>query len=116
MLELTDAQCAQLRRNEHDGFVARVRAELLALFPEQQGERNLELRLTQAHDRALAFGLESPAARTEFLYQEAFAPGFSERPAVAAWLRCSGADPEQRGRDLMALASARLALHQNEVA
>jgi hypothetical protein len=114
MLELTQDQVQQLRQLEHAGFVRRVQIELVTGFAELAGDQNLEQRLLIAHDQALNFGLESAQARTQFLYQEAFAPGFYERPAVSAWLRRAGAEPEQRWRDFMALATARLALDNDK--
>lgn len=112
MLELSEQQLQQMRLHEHAGFVGRVRAELVAQFPELAGDIGLEERLHLAHDRALGFGLESAQARTQFLYQEAFVPGFYEQPAVTAWLRRPGASPEQRWRDFVALADARLGAHE----
>jgi hypothetical protein len=66
----------------------------------------------RAHDRAIGFGLESALARTQFLYQEAFAPGLYEHPAFVAWIKRPGAGPEQRWRDFMALADARLGINE----
>lgn len=107
MLELTEDQLRQLQQHEHDGFVSRVRADLVKEFPEVDSA-GLQQRLLVAHDRALRFGLESPAARTQFLYQEAFAPGFYEQPAIVAWLTKRGQTTEQRWSDFMALAKARV--------
>jgi hypothetical protein len=109
MLELTEDQLQQMRQHEHAAFVSRVRAELVAKFPELANENQLEQRLLAAHDRAISFGLESALARTQFIYQEAFAPGFYEAPAFVAWIKRPGAEPEQRWRDFIALAEARLA-------
>ena len=109
MLELTEGQLLQMRQYEHAAFVGRVRAELVVKFPELASDDQLEQRLLVAHDRAIEFGLEGAQARTQFLYQEAFAPGFYEAPAFVAWIKRPGADPEQRWRDFMALADARLA-------
>jgi hypothetical protein len=114
MLELTEAQLQQMRQHEHAGFVSRVRADLLTRFPDLASDESLQQRLSVAHDRALALGLESAQARTQFLYQEAFAPGFSEQAAVTAWLKRPGASPEQRWRDFMALADTRLGLNDSE--
>lgn len=107
MLELTREQLTQLGQYEHEGFVARVRADVVREFPEVNGE-GLQQRLVVAHDRALKLGLESPQARTQFLYHEAFAPGFYEQPAIAAWLQRPGEHPEQRWRDFVALAGSRV--------
>lgn len=107
MLELTEDQLVQLQRSEHAGFVSRVQANIVREFPEVQDDR-LQQRLLVAHDRALRIGLESPASRTQFLYEEAFAPGFYEHPAISAWLSKPGQPPEQRWADFMALAKARI--------
>lgn len=109
MLELAEDQLQQMRQHEHAAFVGRVRAELVMKFPELATDQGLEQRLLLAHDRAVDFGLESAQARTQFLYQEAFAPGFYDAPAFVAWIKRPGAEPEQRWRDFIALAEARLA-------
>ncbi len=108
MLELTEAQLQQMRRREHAGFVGRVWAEIVREFPELVSDTGLEQRLGIAHDQALALGLDTGAARTQFLYHEAFTPGFSAQPLVINWLQRPGAPVEQRWRDFMALANARL--------
>lgn len=108
MLELTEAQMRQLRQREHADFVGRVRAEIIERFPELRADEGLHQRLLVAHDAALGHGLESARARTQFLYQEAFAPGFYEQPAMASWLRRPGASAEQRWADFRALADARI--------
>lgn len=107
MLELTEEQLRHLQQQEHAGFVSRVRADIVREFTDVDDD-GLRQRLLVAHDRALRLGLESPVARTQFLYQEAFAPGFYEQPAIAAWLTKPGEHPEQRWRDFMALARARV--------
>lgn len=107
MLELSEDQLRLLRDNEDAGFVSRIRSQLVAEFPDVN-DSGLQQRLQMAHDRALYLGLESAESRTQFLYQEAFAPGFYEQPAIAAWLTRPGAPPEQRWRDFMALASKRI--------
>lgn len=112
MLELTEAQLGQMRQHEHAAFVGRVHAELLAKFPELAADEDLHPRLRTAHDRALALGLESGQARTQFLYKEAFTPSFSAQSAVTTWVKRPGASPEQRWRDFMALTDSRLGIHQ----
>lgn len=107
MIELSEEQMNLLLRGENEGFVSRVRAKLMVDFPEV-GDAGLQQRLLVAHDRALQLGLESAESRTQFLYQEAFAPGFYEQPAITAWLTRPGAPPEQRWRDFMALTRARI--------
>jgi hypothetical protein len=110
MLELTEAQLRQMRQHAHAGFVNRVHAELLTAFPELAQDAGLHQRLGVAHERALALGLDSGTARTQFLYQEAFTPGFCKQQPVIAWLTRPGAAPEQRWRDFMALTQVRLGL------
>lgn len=109
MLELTENQVQQMQQHEHAGFVTRVHSGLLTQFPDLASERGLNVRLIAAHVAALEFGLESAQARTQFLYQEALAPGFYRQAAIAAWIKRPGAEPEQRWRDFMALVKARLA-------
>ena len=108
MLELTENQLQQMRQHEHAGFVSRLRAEIVRDFPELSNDADLEHRLGIAHDRAIALGLDSGTSRTQFLYHEAFTPSFSRQPAVTAWIKRPGASAEQRWRDFMALASAKL--------
>ena len=105
MLELTQAQLDQLQRLEHDDFVSRVRVEIVERFPELSSDEGLLLRMRAAHGHALCIGIEDAGQRTQFLYTEAFAPGFYEKPAVAAWLARPGASPAQRWKDFMALSN-----------
>ena len=107
MLELTEDQLRQLRQHEHEGFVSRVRADIVREFPDVDND-GLQQRLLVAHDRALRFGLESSTARTQFLFQEAFAAGFYEQPAIVAWLTRPGEHPEQRWKDFAALTKTRV--------
>lgn len=107
MLELTQEQLDTLRQHEHTAFVSRVKDEIAAQFPDAASPR-LRDQLLQAHDRALQLGLESTEARTQFLYQAAFAPGFYDLPAITHWLSQPGATVEQRWRDFLALATARI--------
>ncbi len=113
MLELTETQLAALRQREHADFVERVRVEIVEKFPELAAVEDLSARLNAAHDQALQWGLESGQARTQFLYQEAFAPGFYKAPAIEAWINRPGAPAEQRWRDFMALVQSRLVPHQD---
>jgi len=108
MLELTQDQIDQLRQGEHEAFVGRVREELVTRYPDLKTDNLLTSRLLAAHRAALAFGLHSPEARTQFLYQESFAPGFYQQSAISAWLRKEGAHPEQRWRDFVAYAAAKM--------
>lgn len=108
MLELTEEQVERLRQREHADFVARLKTALVEKFPELAADDTLQPRLRVAHDWALRMGFESAEARTQLLFQEAFAPGFYEAPAIAAWLTKPGAPIEQRWADLMALADARI--------
>lgn len=107
MIKLSEEQLRRLQALEEADFVFRVHAALVAEFPDV-ATASLPQRLLAAHERALQFGLDSPESRTQFLYQEAFAPGFHDQPAIAAWLARPGAPAEQRWRDFMALAQARM--------
>jgi len=109
MLEFSADQLAQLQQLEHDGFVVRVRDELLRQTPALGADPAFGARLRDAHRQALAWGLHDAQARIQFLHQEAYAPAFHAAPAVRAWLLRPGATIEQRWRDLLALASARMA-------
>lgn len=107
MLELSQEQLRQLQQQEQQGFVYRVRQALVSEFPDVESPA-LQARLERAHEHALRFGLASAEARTQFLYQEAFAPGFYEQAPIRHWLTLPGAEPEQRWRDFQALAFKRV--------
>lgn len=113
MLELTETQLTTLRQREHADFVERVQTEIVEKFPEFAAVEGLSARLNAAHGQALKWGLESGKSRTQFLYQEAFAPGFYKAPAIEAWINRPGAPAEQRWRDFMALVQSRLMPHQD---
>jgi hypothetical protein len=108
MLELTQDQIDQLRQTEHEAFVGRVRDELAAKYPDMKADGRLTARLLAAHRAALALGLQSPEARTQFLYQESFAPSFYQQPAIVAWLTKEGAHPERRWKDFVAYVTAKM--------
>jgi len=61
----------------------------------------LKARLEQAYTQAGTLGFTDGSAITEFLYYEAFAPGFYRQPAISAWLSKPGASVEQRFADLL---------------
>jgi hypothetical protein len=103
MTELSEAQLEHLRQLEHDAYVRRVRDEILAKYPDLASDAGLLRRLIEAHRHALALGLTDGGQRTQFLYTEAFAPGFYQIPTVHAWLTRPGRPIAQQWRDLMAV-------------
>jgi hypothetical protein len=65
-------------------------------------------RLARAYDAAAALGFTDGPTITQFLYYEAFAPGFHREPAIRAWLTKPGQTVEQRFADLVAYMKSRL--------
>lgn len=103
MIELDAAQLAQLHAGEQEDFVRRVHVDLVRKFPEIASKPGLADRLQEANRHALELGLSEPGARTQFLHQAAWTPGFYLAPAVNAWLSKPGVPAEQRWKDFMAL-------------
>lgn len=102
MLKLSEAQLAQLDQLEKLQYVGEVRKNLITEYPELADDGTLRTRLEQAHKHTAALGFSEGAAITEFLYYEAFAPGFYRQPAINSWLTKPGQSIEQRFADLIA--------------
>ncbi|MFP5390735.1 MAG: hypothetical protein ACLGI6_04200 [Gammaproteobacteria bacterium] len=102
MLKLSEAQLAELAHLETLQFLAEVRKKIVTEFPEYADDRNLDTRLEQAHRHALTLGFQDGPSITQFLYYEAFAPGFYRQAAINAWLTKPGYPVEQRLADLVA--------------
>jgi len=101
MLKLSEAQLAQLDHLEKLQYVDEVRKNVLAEHPELSNDGTLKTRLEQAYRHATALGFRDGSAITQFLYYEAFAPGFYRQPAINAWLTKPGQSVEQRFADLV---------------
>lgn len=101
MLKLSEAQLAQLDYLEKLQYVDEVRKSVIAEHLELADDLTLKTRLEQAYRHAAACGFREGAAITQFLYYEAFAPGFYRQPAVNAWLTKPGQCVEQRFADLV---------------
>lgn len=101
MLKLSEAQLAQLDQLEKLQYVGQVRKNIITEHPELADDRTLKTRLEQAYRHAAALGFREGAAITQFLYYEAFAPGFYRQPAINAWLTKPGRSVEQRFADLV---------------
>lgn len=115
MIELDAGQLAQLQASEQEDFVHRVHAELVQTFPELASKPGLGDLLQEANRHALNLGLSDVGARTQFLHQAAWAPGFYRAPAVRAWLTKPGVSVLQQWADFMALLGHKLGLDENDV-
>lgn len=112
MIELDATQLAQLHAGEQEDFVRRVHVDLVRKFPEMASKPGLAERLQESNRHALELGLSESGARTQFLHQAAWAPGFYLAPAVNAWLSKPGVPAEQRWKDFMALLGHKLGLQE----
>ena len=101
MLKLSEAQLAHLDHLEKLQYVDEVRKNVITEHPELADDRTLKTRLEQAYRHAAALGFREGAAITQFLYYEAFTPGFYRQPAINAWLAKPGQSVEQRFADLV---------------
>lgn len=108
MLRLRESQMAQLDALEKIQYVREVQKNIVEEFPEYGSEQSLTLRLEQAYQHAVTIGLVDGPAITQFLYFEAFAPGFYRHPPIQAWLSKPGRSVEQRFCDLNAYLKSKL--------
>ena len=78
-----------------------IRKDIVRIDPALAGDSTLQERLERARQWAQKAGLRDGQAMTEFLYLEADNPGFYLKPAIALWLRKSGAPAEERFETLL---------------
>ncbi len=103
MLTLTENQLEQLAHLEDEQFVAEVRRGIVEEYAELKEDDSLLGRLDAAHLHAQELGFTERPVLTQFLYTEAFAPGFYKQPAIDTWLRRPGQRVEERFADLLAV-------------
>lgn len=108
MLKLSETQLSQLDRLEELQYVAGVRQNILREYSSLVSEAGLGARLEQAYKHAVDLGFVDGTAITQFLYYDAFAPGFYREPAINAWLTRPGKSVEQRFTDLNAQLKSKL--------
>ena len=101
MLKLSEVQLAQLDHLEKLQYMGEVRKNIITEHPELAADDTLKTRLEQAYRHAAALGFRDGLAITQFLYYEAFAPGFYRQPAINAWLTKPAQSVEQRFADLV---------------
>ena len=108
MLELSAEQLASLDELEKLQYVGEVRKRIVSEFPELAADEGFKARLEAAYRHAVAIGFVNGGPITQFLYYEAFAPGFYKQPGIDAWLRRPGQTVEQRFADLLQVVNSKL--------
>lgn len=108
MLELSAEQLANLDELEKLQYVDEVHKRIGSEFPELVADEGLKARLKTAYRHAVALGFVNGGPITQFLYYEAFAPGFYKEPGIDAWLRKPGHTVEQRFGDLLQVVNSKL--------
>jgi len=101
MLKLSEVQLAQLDHLEKLQYVDEVRKNIITEYPGLADDGTLKTRLEQAYRHAAALGFREGSSVTQFLYYEAFAPGFYRQAAINTWLTKPGQSVEQRFADLV---------------
>ncbi|WP_063894159.1 hypothetical protein [Burkholderia stagnalis] len=101
MLELTSEQVAELAEIDARGYVDRVRQDLVKADPKLADDGTLPTRLWNAYVAARRLGIQSDENVAAFLRIEAYAPGFSEKPATRAWLTRPGRSADERFHDYL---------------
>ncbi|WP_236870878.1 hypothetical protein [Burkholderia stagnalis] len=101
MLELTREQVAGLAEIDARGYVERVRQDLINADPKLVDDGTLPTRLWNAYIAARRLGIQSDEHVSAFLRIEAYAPGFSEKPATRAWLTRPGRSADERFHDYL---------------
>lgn len=102
MLRLRESQMSQLDELEKRQYIREIHSKILLEFPEYVHDQGLQMRLEQAYVYAVGIGFVDGSSLTQFLYLEAFAPGFYQTRAIQAWLTKHGQSAEQRFADLNA--------------
>lgn len=108
MLELSAEQLASLDELEKLQYVDEVRKRIVAEFPDLGADEGLRARLQAAYRHAVSLGFVNGGPITQFLYYEAFAPGFYKEPGIDAWMRKPGQSVEQRFADLLQVVKAKM--------
>ncbi|WP_122656039.1 hypothetical protein [Burkholderia pseudomallei] len=101
MLELTIEQVAALAEIDTQGFVARVREDLVRNDPKLANDPTLAGRLWDAFTAARSLGIRDDSNLVAFLRVEAYAPGFYDKPATRAWLMRPGRSADERFHDYL---------------
>lgn len=106
MITLNQDQWRLLQASDTRNYVAAVCDEFLAARPEMAenpGRETVCGRMQSAYDDALRMGFESTPHIVQWMYLVADAPAMLDDQALHAYLRRSGATPEQRLDDLFAV-------------
>lgn len=101
MMKLSSDQVMRLDALEKQQFVEEVRKAAVSEEPALRSDRGLSKRLQLAYRQAVALGLVSGPAITQFLRHEVIAPGFYQHRAIRAWLKKPGQNVERRFADLL---------------
>ncbi|EPY5345293.1 hypothetical protein ACXDSS_004468 [Klebsiella quasipneumoniae] len=101
MLKLTEQQCTELSRTEDDDFVRDTAQRLKKRFSGiNEPDETFLVRLRKALGYANTLPLKEKNVRRDFLFLEAFWPGFYLKPEVDKWLRTpNGYSADQRVED-----------------
>jgi len=112
MLNFSDAQWSELQRCDARNFVAAVCDQFLAErddLRDTPGRKGVFGRMQAAHDYALQIGFSSTPHIVRLMYLSADAPDVHRDSLVDAYLRKTGATPEQRLDDMLAVMNRNLA-------
>lgn len=103
MLKLSEKQCAGMDKMEDDDFVRDTTQRLKKKFPGiNEPDDTFRVRLRKALDYANTLPLKEKNVKRDFLFLEAFWPGFYLDPEVDKWLRTpNGYSVDQRVEDYM---------------
>lgn len=103
MLKLSEEQCAGVDKMEDDDFVRDTAQRLKRKFPGiNEPDGTFHVRLRKALDDANTLPLKEKNVKRDFLFLEAFWPGFYLKPEVDKWLRTpNGYSVDQRVEDYM---------------
>jgi hypothetical protein len=111
MLNLSEAQWEELQAHDARQFVAAVCNQFVANYPstlDRPGKALLLDRMQSAHNAAARIGFTSTPHIVRLMYLAADAAGIHADSLVNAYLRKSGATPEQRLDDMLALMNKKL--------
>ncbi|MCQ1632249.1 hypothetical protein NOE29_05585 [Escherichia coli] len=101
MLKLSEEQCVGMDKREDDNFVRDTALRLKKKFPGiTESDDTFHVRLRKALDYANTLPLKEKNVKRDFLFLEAFWPGFYLKPEVDKWLRTpNGYSTDQRVED-----------------